>query len=58
MSKTGIPIKLYCLNLRCGYIREDANRILYRRHRVEKPADRYDPNIINTQKVILQHCGK
>ena len=55
MSKSGTPIKIYCLNLRCGYIREERdgreNMIRTRQHRVNKQIKRLDPDVI-----ALQEC--
>lgn len=55
MSKTGTPVKIYCLNLRCGYIRDERdgrdNMIRTRQHRVNKQIKQMDPDVI-----ALQEC--
>ena len=55
MNKSGTPLKIYCLNLRCGYIysperdgRDNMPRT--RQHRVEKQIKQYDPDVIAFQE--------
>lgn len=67
MSKSGTPLKIYCLNLRCGYIysperdgRDNMPRT--RQHRVAKQIREYDPDVIAFQECTtgwraLMECG-
>ena len=52
--KRGTPVKIYCLNLRCGYIRDlrdgRENMIRTRQHRVYKQIKEYDPDVIAFQE--------
>ena len=50
----GTPLKIYCLNLRSGYIREERdgreNMIRTRQFRVDQQIKQYDPDVIAFQE--------
>ena len=60
-KKQETPIKMYCLNLRCGAMADkrdgEENRPCYRMFRIKKQVEQYDPDVIAFQEFTTGWAG-
>ena len=60
-KKQETPIKMYCLNLRCGAMADkrdgEENRPCYRMFRIKKQVEQYDPDVIAFQEYTTAWAG-